>query len=132
MTKISFVLKYENKLMKEFNSVYMPLSEHKPLEDVMQMFLDDEEYSVITNNPEEMKRKLISWANLYYQNHEQKPANYIELKNRMKQFLREYGYSNDNAIGVFVSELITNGIKEEDAYKIANSIRKEIIEGMQR
>ena len=132
MNKINFVLHYENKLMKDFHSLYMPMNEHRPLDEIIQMFLEDEDYRIITSNEEEMKRKLITWADLYYENHDKKPHNYRQLKNKMKQFLRQYGYNNDDAIGFFVSEQIAEGIKEEDAYKIASSIKKEIIEDEQK
>ena len=83
---IRFDLQVENQLREIFFNKYMPMN--KKISEIIEMFMEDEDYTVITKDKKEMQKKLDDWAKLYYElNPKKKILNYNELKNRMKKIV---------------------------------------------
>lgn len=122
---IRMSLYVENKLRHEFVSLYMQIE--KPMDEIINMFLDDVDYSAITHSREKMKEKVESWVKFYTScNVKKDNINYKELKGMMKVLLLDYGFHTDWARQIFISNLITKGLEIEKAQNIANKLIEEI------
>ena len=120
-------LHIENELKEEFFQYYMILT--KPEKEIIDMFLDDVDYSQITTSRDDMKAKLQGWAKLYKELNKGKDIpDYAELKEKMKTLMKSYGFDNDDAKNIFISRLLDKGIKEKRAEEIADKLIGEIKE----
>ena len=126
-------LNLENCLMEEFFTSYMTLNlkENETIESFMKEAWDD--LIFLYGTEEKIVENLKNWIDLFYKRDinlaKEKLEQCIEIEKRIQSLINIHGYKYDYIKTIVVSELILNGRKENEAYKMVNFVINKMEKG---